>query len=133
MNPLAYFLEGYMQCALWSSNDPDKETPLDDVYSVGDIEPDLVAQMAHECAAFLEAQKDDLDRLEILTGRDMGSMGHDLWLTRNGHGAGYWDRYMEAEPADRAEAEQVGKRLSAAAEALGVFDIAPGGEQVIAM
>lgn len=127
MNPLAYFLEGYMVCALWSSNDPDKETPLDDVYGVGDIEPALVAQMAHECADFLEAQKGDLERLGILTGRDMGSMGHDLWLNRNGHGAGYWDRYMEAEPEDRAEAEAVGKRLSDAAKALGEFNLAPNG------
>lgn len=22
----------------------------------------------------------------------MNQMGHDLWLTRNGHGAGFWDR-----------------------------------------
>lgn len=22
----------------------------------------------------------------------MSRMGHDLWLTRNGHGAGFWDR-----------------------------------------
>lgn len=23
---------------------------------------------------------------------DMAQVGHDLWLTRNGHGAGFWDR-----------------------------------------
>lgn len=23
---------------------------------------------------------------------DPAQMGHDLWLTRNGHGAGFWDR-----------------------------------------
>jgi len=130
MDPLAYFLDGYMQCALWSSNDPDKETPLDDVYGIEDIEPALVAQMAHECAAFLEAQNESLERLTVLTGRDMGSHGHDLWLTRNGHGAGYWDRYIEAEPDDRQEAQDLGADLSKAAERLGEFYIAPNGDLV---
>lgn len=23
--------------------------------------------------------------------RDMGQVGHDFWLNRNGHGAGFWD------------------------------------------
>ena len=27
-----------------------------------------------------------------LTQYDPAQVGHDLWLTRNGHGAGFWDR-----------------------------------------
>lgn len=26
---------------------------------------------------------------------DPAQLGHDLWLTRNGHGAGFWDRDFE--------------------------------------
>lgn len=32
----------------------------------------------------------------------MSSLGHDLWLTRNGHGAGYWDRKHVGEAEDAA-------------------------------
>jgi len=28
----------------------------------------------------------------LLDGMDSEQIGHDLWLTRNGHGAGFWDR-----------------------------------------
>ena len=36
-------------------------------------------------------------------------LGHDLWLTRNGHGAGFWDRGLG----------HLGERLSDAARSLG--------------
>jgi len=28
----------------------------------------------------------------LLDGMDSEQIGHDLWLTRNGHGTGFWDR-----------------------------------------
>ena len=49
------------------------------------------------------------DVREYLTLRGAESFGHDLWLTRNGHGAGYWDRGLGA----------LGERLSSAARSLG--------------
>lgn len=124
------FLRGYMEAALWSSNDPDTETPLDDKYSTADIANDLRKQMRQECAAFVRANGDNLHLLGELTGRDWASHGHDLWLTRNGHGAGYWDRYMEASPDGRSAAETIGKTLSEAARELGEFVILPDGEEV---
>ena len=128
------FLEGYIECALWSSNDPETETPLDDKYDIGDVDPDLKAHMRQTCADFIYANARDLERFVELTGRDWSSMGHDLWLTRNGHGAGYWDRYMEAAtPQARSDAKLVGERLSEAARALGPFDIIGSGEQVVRM
>ena len=30
--------------------------------------------------------------------------GHDLWLTRNGHGAGFWDRTADVYPPENAQA-----------------------------
>jgi hypothetical protein len=35
--------------------------------------------------------------------------GHDFWLTRNGHGAGFWDRDLG----------EIGERLTKASEAYG--------------
>lgn len=39
----------------------------------------------------------DIDRFvekagALLDGMDETQIGHDFWLTRNGHGAGFWDR-----------------------------------------
>jgi hypothetical protein len=127
------FLRGYMECAVWSSNDPDSEAPLDDKYSSADIDAALQGTMRQECGAFVRAQYDDLTLLGELTGRDWASHGHDLWLTRNGHGAGYWDRYMEAPKAKREEAEQVGERLSEAAKQLGERDLMPAGDTLVSM
>ena len=40
--------------------------------------------------------EDACDALSIdLRAYDPDQLGHDLWLTRNGHGAGFWDRDFE--------------------------------------
>jgi len=41
-------------------------------------------------------------------------LGHDLWLTRNHHGAGFWDRGYD---------EEIGKKLTDAAQELGGTDL----------
>jgi hypothetical protein len=74
----------YLTCALWSSTDDDGD-PLD-VYDTDDIDPDTRARMAADLAAFMEANADDL------AGIPPEQIGHDFWLTRNRHGAGFWDR-----------------------------------------
>lgn len=129
-NDLDAFVEGYMVCALWSSTDGE-ENPLDDKYSTEDIELTTRQEMFRECAQFV---KDNLEALELfseLTGRDMGSHGHDLWLTRNGHGAGYWDRYLEvAAGFDREHAKMLGQRLSVPAREMGEYNICDAGERI---
>ena len=48
----------------------------------------------------------------LLNGITPEQIGHDLWLTRNGHGAGFWDRGLGAQ----------GDSLTAICEALGGVD-----------
>lgn len=88
------FINAYRECALWSSTD-DKETPLDEEYSVDDIELDSYRSMERDCESFLGHNEDDIRAYcEIVEG-EFGGMemaGHDFWLTRNAHGAGFWDR-----------------------------------------
>lgn len=45
-----------------------------------------------DCAAFQEAYAAQLERYCEATGRDLECAGHDFYLTRNRHGAGFWDR-----------------------------------------
>lgn len=41
-----------------------------------------------ECERFYKASKGLIEK----AGLTEEQAGHDLWLTRNGHGAGFWDR-----------------------------------------
>lgn len=78
------FTRAYIECALWSSTDDDSE-PLDSNYSIEDIAPDSLQKMIADCQAF---QKQNAG---LLLPFDATSTGYDFWLTRNGHGCGFWD------------------------------------------
>jgi len=96
------FLRGYIACALWASIGDDGR-PLDRDYTAGDIAADAHASMAADCAAFEATYGADL------TGLDPKQCGLDFWLTRNRHGAGFWDRGLG----------ERGDRLTAGAHAFG--------------
>ena len=84
-------LRHYIATALWSSTDESDECggdPLDDNYGVDDLADETLAGMAEDCAEFERQARHVLDKIEDL---DYGLVGHDFWLTRNGHGAGFWD------------------------------------------
>ena len=84
------FFHSYLETALWSSMGDDGR-PLDDEYSVDDISPEAMAAMRADCDAFIESNWDILDKYPA----DL--CGHDFWLTRNRHGAGFWDGDYEPE------------------------------------
>lgn len=77
------FIQQYIATALWASTD-DMDMPLDSQYSIHDIAPGTRELMEQECLAFLEKAGDTI-------GMSVASAGHDFWLTRNHHGAGFWD------------------------------------------
>lgn len=78
------FTLAYIEAMLWSSCDDD-DTPLDRNYSLADIAPETLARIIRDCTRFQAEMADDL------ACRDDKHGGHDFWLTRNGHGAGFWD------------------------------------------
>jgi len=82
---LSDMTKGYIAAALWSSCD-DNDVPLDSNYSPGDIAPATREEMWSDCRDFLKSFGADL------VGMDSEQAGHDFWLTRNHHGAGFWDR-----------------------------------------
>ena len=82
----------YVTTALWSTNDgstPDGGDPLDRRYTGTDIESRSLARMVADCAAFRDLVAAELPF--VLAECDEADIGHDLWLTRAGHGAGFWD------------------------------------------
>lgn len=102
-------LNQYLVTALWSSNDQENDQggePLDNTYNVSDISPESVQKASQDCAAFVQKAGSLLDEI------DSGQAGHDFWLTRNGHGAGFWDRGLG----------EVGQQLSDIARSMGGSD-----------
>lgn len=83
----------YLTAALWSSMDDDG-VPMDRNYTTHDFTDHAEKQAVDDCTRFVEQAG------ELLNGIDPESAGHDFWLTRNHHGAGFWDRgYPKAQGA----------------------------------
>jgi hypothetical protein len=103
------FTSAYLECALWSSTAmvDGEDVELDD-YCFADLSDETVNLAIQDCNAFRELNAADLEE----QGFGDESNGHDFWLTRNSHGAGFWDRGTGA----------VGDRLSRASEKFGEHD-----------
>ena len=108
----------YMQCALWSSVDDEGE-PLDGLYETWDLADEALASMVEDVQDFLDnVEEHDID---WRSGWSAEQMGHDLWLTRNGHGAGFWDRFS----GDQPNAE-IGRKLTELCRPYGTSDVYVG-------
>jgi hypothetical protein len=126
------FFRAYVEAALWSSTTGDG-TPLDQTdevmrfhQQVDALHSDTVKKMREDCDNFIAAYTDDLElafTLYTITGNwtTAEQAGHDFWLTRNGHGAGFWDRGIG----------DVGERLTRAAHAEGGSDLLIGDDGLI--
>lgn len=95
------FLDAYLEAAFWT----EQETAGN-----ADLAPESLVQATRECAAFQDAAGD------LLAALDDGQSGHDFWLTRNRHGAGFWDRGLG----------DVGDKLTDLAHAAGERDLYVG-------
>lgn len=80
-------LQHYIIAALWSSTDDDGE-PLDKDYDASSFAPETLQAMRDDVTAFVSSNFELLDN----SGISAEQIGHDFWLTRNHHGAGFWDR-----------------------------------------
>lgn len=116
------FTTAYIATALWSSVDHEGE-PLDgrDDYELND---ETREAMEADCREFFEACRGTIEAAmetgEVTCGPDFdeyGRAGHDFWLTRCGHGAGFWDGDWP---------EPYAKQLTDAAHAFGNVDLYVG-------
>ena len=117
---LTQFVDQYIATALWSSNDESDERggePLDRNYGPSDIAPETRRKMFLDAVSFYKAN--------IMDFNDPSQAGHDFWLTRNGHGAGFWDR------SEDVYSPAAAKRLTNASKAYGEFDLYVGDDNQI--
>jgi hypothetical protein len=107
--------------ALWSTADYSDDSEdggddmLDAMYGVEDISDQAAEKIREEMTGFLTGSRDLVQEAlarpgygDKADGNSLAQLGHDFQLTRNGHGAGFWDR-------EALEAGGLGKKLSEAA------------------
>ena len=88
---LGHAVHSYLNTALWTGDDGSGE-PLDTRYSHHDFSEESQHKARHAVHTFLgmlsQGARDEAEsRLQ--------DVGHDLWLSRNGHGSGFWDHDYE--------------------------------------
>lgn len=115
------FTRSYIAALLWSSQD--EEIPNWD-----SLEPsaDLIERAYHECKAF-RYRADCYISAAIENGTapshdsdEWGYAGHDFALTRNGHGAGFWD----------GDWPEYGDILSKISNSFGEIDVYAKGDEI---
>ena len=120
---LTPFTRQYIATALWSSNDESDVSgglPMDQHYGPDDVSDETLAAMVRDCEKFVRENAADVDlAADAYPQRNddtgpYGTAGHDFWLTRCGHGAGYWDGDLP---------DDLGDRLTAASKRFGNVDL----------
>lgn len=111
----AVAITAYIECALWSTCDFNEEGPLDENYGPDDLAPSAYQELANDVLSFLQENESDLADM------DPTQIGHDFWLTRNRHGAGFWDRGLG----------KLGDDLTEAAHAYGSCDLYVGDDKKV--
>ena len=100
------FTLAYVEALFWTLTDDDGRSL--DYLGLHDLSAAGLEKCKADCADFQTANAG------LLEGSDPSQAGHDFWLTRNRHGAGYWDRDRACYPADPD-----GKQLTAASHGYG--------------
>lgn len=105
---LELVLKGYVDAALWSTYDESDDNggdPMDKNYGFEDVELSTLEVMREDCRKFITANESDLIEENFLGHCHEGTfeeyVGHDFWLTRNGHGCGFWDGDWVKEVGER--------------------------------
>ncbi len=76
--------EAFIEALLWSESD-DNGDPLRDNYCIDDIATGTLLDIFRQCAKFHNGA------CEFIPPDRIAEAGHDFCLTRNQHGAGFWD------------------------------------------
>ena len=103
-NYMDNFVSAYVECLIWTSTNEHGE-PIPSDTTISDAKS---VEISAECEAFFTDNAEILLTVEPWASNP-GQAGHDFCLTRNGHGAGFWDR----------GAGEPGEKLSSAAHVWG--------------
>ncbi len=132
---LPAFVQGYIEAAFFTDHNEmydrdewDSEQAQEDIADgrcsgsipkdagYADMTEATLTDIMEDCKAFQEYAADLLEMAYQREDYSEEQAGHDFWLTRNGHGAGFWDR-------GQLQAEGLGDRLSKRARKQGSVDL----------
>lgn len=89
MEHLDEFIDAYLECMLWTENITDLEH----------VDPDYIDTQRKEATSFYTENHEVIESEPTYDAcNNAHNAGHDFWLTRNRHGAGFWDGEWQ-EPA----------------------------------
>ena len=84
------FTQAYMEAILFAETDQSDEQggePLSANYDITDFSAESLRKIKKDCDLFQQESQ-----LRLYPGSEVAvKAGHDFWLTRVGHGAGFWD------------------------------------------
>ena len=111
---LQEMLSAYIECLLWCSTDDD-DKPLDFYYDESYLDESTRATMLKDCTDFISTNAELIEKAQEIRRYtySWAQCGHDFCLTRNGHGAGFWDRGLG----------EIGQKLTKAAKFYGEFNL----------
>lgn len=89
----------------WQATEEHDEGNIPGDVGFSDLDPETLADIVKECATFQHNAGDLLPLAYERGDYSAERAGHDFWLTRNHHGAGFWDR-------QELEADDLGDRLT---------------------
>jgi hypothetical protein len=84
----ATILHHYLHAALWTEG-------LDGEFDIKHFSPSAMTRAKSDVDSFVKQAKG------LLSNLTPEMIGHDFWLTRNHHGAGFWDRGYDKDIADK--------------------------------
>jgi hypothetical protein len=88
------FTQGYVEALYFTECNSDNVEL--EMMTFADMADDTLAMIVAECASFQTENVVELEHVYSLERYTDKSAGADFWLTRNRHGAGFWDRGLGA-------------------------------------
>lgn len=85
-------LAGCIEAALWADLRDDEVGDPMDGYDNTDLSEEAREKLARDLREFCENNAKDVVEYIEGWGRSASDLGHDFWLTKQGHGVGFWDR-----------------------------------------
>ena len=87
------FTQGYVEAMFFTDTGYQENGDLENA-DISELSPELVTQIEKDCTEFNLKADAWLHKAYLHDKMDytMEQAGHDFWLTRNHHGAGFWDR-----------------------------------------
>jgi hypothetical protein len=101
-------LRGYLECAEWTLDDETRD-------QAEGFSPSAELAAEKDCCEFQTLAGD------LLANMNGSQIGHDLWLTRNHHGAGFWDRGLG----------EIGDKLTTLAHGMGSCETYVGADGLV--